>query len=337
MQEAQKKTLRSIRLFEDTLGLCVALYGEPSALADGWIENLPASDVFNMPPKGAPLEVLIQIEDITSQASFQVDFLDRYCINHEIIERQMGSTSRQRAGSKCDKECSTLLFFPHIPKAGGQTLTGALSSAFGAEKRLLIADPRFGGDLLPEDFCKLIPERLDNISVISGHLPMAKFISNIYVGNLLKQGKVRIFTSVRNPIDRIISLYNYIRLAVFHPLHKHVSAMPLDTFASQQPANFQYHFLSAYADDKPEDIFDYMDIFPLEYSRRGLQLLLESHYSITIPEITIQNSSTDLAEKRGITLFKSNDLRPELLRKLKDAHWIDYKIYELAKDRQLIT
>ena len=52
----------------------VALFGEPSALPDGWLENLPAAAVFAGSPDGLPREVALTLDDVARQVPLQPRF-----------------------------------------------------------------------------------------------------------------------------------------------------------------------------------------------------------------------------------------------------------------------
>jgi hypothetical protein len=57
-------TVRAVRLYRQADQLMVALFGEPSAVADGWLENLPAEAVFDGPVDVLPLEQTLPIEQV---------------------------------------------------------------------------------------------------------------------------------------------------------------------------------------------------------------------------------------------------------------------------------
>jgi hypothetical protein len=57
-------TVTAVRLFRDADQLMVALFGAPSPMADGWLENRPAAEVFAAPADGLPLEQTLPIEAV---------------------------------------------------------------------------------------------------------------------------------------------------------------------------------------------------------------------------------------------------------------------------------
>lgn len=67
-------SITSLKLFREEDDLMVALFGEPSALPDGWLENLPASAVFTASPECLPLEQHLSL----AEAAALVPLLPRF-------------------------------------------------------------------------------------------------------------------------------------------------------------------------------------------------------------------------------------------------------------------
>lgn len=84
------------------------------------------------------------------------------------------------------------LFFLHVPKTGGATLTGALSNRFAARDCLLLYYP-------PQ------PDvgSLDSLRYVSGHLPVS-FVDRFRMPPFL-------FTFLRDPVERALSAYSFYR------------------------------------------------------------------------------------------------------------------------------
>lgn len=59
--------VKAVKLFHDQGALFVALFGDSTPESDGWIRNLPASEVFLQIPPPLPVEQLIPVADIQSQ------------------------------------------------------------------------------------------------------------------------------------------------------------------------------------------------------------------------------------------------------------------------------
>lgn len=115
----------------------------------------------------------------------------------------------------------THLIFLHIPKAGGRTFHSILNKLYKPSERYLIAG------IINEsikDFQNLTNDQRENIKLLMGHMPFGlhKYFNNpsIYI------------TMLRNPIDRILSLYYYILRTPTHYLYNVVAGenMSLEDF-----------------------------------------------------------------------------------------------------------
>lgn len=84
------------------------------------------------------------------------------------------------------------LFFLHVPKTGGATLTGVLSNRFAARDCLLLYHP-------PQPDVSGI----DSFRYLSGHLPVS-FIDRFRMPPFL-------FTFLRDPVERALSAYSFYR------------------------------------------------------------------------------------------------------------------------------
>ena len=147
-----------------------------------------------------------------------------------------------------------LIYFPHIPKAGGETLKTFFNDVFSTKGSVRVWDPKFGADVSPDDFKKLDESQFEGKSAVVGHLPVAEFMKNDYCRRLYERNEVEILTSVRDPVERIISLYNYIRSKPAHPDNeRHLNTKP-SIFLRGQPGDFQTKFLSCEFFNTPADI-----------------------------------------------------------------------------------
>ena len=235
---------------------------------------------------------------------------------------------REMAGkSEAD---SPLVFFPHIPKAGGQTLIQGFYEAFGAEKCIKVWDPNFGADIDPAEFRNLSPDRFKGMSAVVGHLPVENFFENAYARGRFDSGRVRILTSVRHPIQRIISLYNYIAHSEQHPSHEEVRNISPVDFLLSQPADFQYHFLRWGDVATPEALFGAMEIFPIEQSIAGFSGFFDDTFGIHLGNLEIINKSEDLVDIGGI--LSDRDIPAGVMDDLADTHHTDLELYQKAWD-----
>ena len=100
------------------------------------------------------------------------------------------------------------LIFLHIPKAGGTTLNSILGNQYGRSNRIYINGIEDGIDKAKKTKVKSFNKTL----VFTGH--MAFGLHEYLPGNS------KYITYLRSPVDRVISLYQYILQNSKHPLHK---------------------------------------------------------------------------------------------------------------------
>ena len=106
-------------------------------------------------------------------------------------------------------EVSRALIFIHIMKAAGTSFNAVLEQQFKADKIY----SSYGVDLgeFERTFCQLTAEEQSNIELIRGHM--------IFGFHSFLPRAATYITLVRNPIDRVVSHYNYIMRRPEHPHH----------------------------------------------------------------------------------------------------------------------
>lgn len=96
---------------------------------------------------------------------------------------------------------SEMIFFMHLPRTAGTTLNTVLRNNFAPEAMLSVyKDTEYAR-------CReLEPEVLDRIRLVQGHLMPASYEPPTLYGR-----RVRMFTFLRDPLDRLISEYHFLK------------------------------------------------------------------------------------------------------------------------------
>jgi len=222
-----------------------------------------------------------------------------------------------------------IIYFPHIPKAGGTTLKQQFFKAFGNHDCLKIWDPRFGADVSPEGFKDVDKKTLQGIKAITGHLPVNLFFENQYAKAAFESGDIKIITAVRNPIDRVISLYNYVSHNRKHPNHLVMKNKSPIEFITEQKLNFQYNFLKFPNSDGLDAIFESITVFSIENSIAEFANFFQQELNFDVGRTEIKNTTVSIAG--GRKLFSMNDIPVEVLKQLEEKHYLDMSLYRHAK------
>lgn len=116
------------------------------------------------------------------------------------------------------------LLFLHIPKAAGTTLHSILEQHYAPSTQYSIFDP----DQKAKEFMRLPVERREPIRLLKGHVAFGLHRSLI--------GETTYITLLRDPVDRIISHYYYVKSEPTHYLYQRVMEqnMSLREYASSK-------------------------------------------------------------------------------------------------------
>ncbi len=133
-----------------------------------------------------------------------------YNINKTILKNNLISKTYGK---------NTVCFFSHVPKTGGTSFESILAKNFTVSEVLHVNAP----DL--NRFPKLLELKKNKPKFICGHHPMHGLLYQ-----LLPDTPLFHFTMLRDPVDRVISYYNYIKGKMDHPLHNHTADQTLTEF-----------------------------------------------------------------------------------------------------------
>ena len=136
--------------------------------------------------------------------------------------------------------------FSHVPKTAGTSLENILAKNFRFADVLHINAP----DL--NQCPQLLELKKNPFKLICGHHPIH---GQLY--GLLPNIKTFHLTMLRNPVDRVLSYYNYIQGKADHPMHGHAAGISLEQFIENNPSpelhNGQVRRFSGYLHQDPID------------------------------------------------------------------------------------
>jgi hypothetical protein len=212
-----------------------------------------------------------------------------------------------------------LIAFVHIPKAGGTSLMRLLADTYG--EKLLQAHPEIGW---PPTFSNAVMADIDE----------KRFFYKAYIGHFcygihrVFKRKTRYFSIVREPLERLESLYNFIRRFEAHHHYQKAQELDMDSFLSHlidtndlAISNLQCWMI---AGDTDVDLAlkrakeDFELIIPLSRVNEGVALLCDK-LKIARREMP--------AENRTNHVNKINSLRNTVYSKLLELSKGDFLLY----------
>jgi hypothetical protein len=130
------------------------------------------------------------------------------------------------------------LIFLHLPKTAGSTLRRILERQYGSDAVLGLYESTFG-----DEVATLTPEQMGSTRVIAGHF---------YFGvHEHLSGPWSYLTFLREPVERVVSHYHFVRRQPEHYLHEAALAMSLPEYVrfcgEAEPNNDQTRLLAGAA------------------------------------------------------------------------------------------
>lgn len=223
------------------------------------------------------------------------------------------------------------LIFLHIPKNAGATLHPILERHYGKRIRRSIS---FAEDL---EALKQLPEaERRHIRLVKGHMP---FGVHEYLA-----GRSRYITMLRDPAERVISHYYYVKRRPGHYLHHHVAAgMSLAEFASAgisgEMDNGQVRLLSGHDQDIPcgQCTPDLLDTAKRNIEDHFAVVGLKERYdeSLALMSIELDWNWTPYYLSLNITKNKpvAKQIDPATLEAIRSSNTLDFELYEWGVKR----
>ncbi len=129
------------------------------------------------------------------------------------------------------------LIFLHLPKTAGMTLRSVLASRYSGSRTLVIGND-INGDI--ERLVGWPQERRHRLDLLMGHMSFG-------LHRVLRPG-ARYVTVLRDPVDRVLSEYRFLKSNTRHPFHHAVAGLSLEQYLdsdySGQSGNGQVRLLS---------------------------------------------------------------------------------------------
>jgi len=209
-------------------------------------------------------------------------------------------------------------FFFHIPKCAGTSIWASIYDIYGTRHVYLVNSQRRRKKLAAA------PDAARAYSAVGGHARLGFFREHL--GTMARYHKI---VTLRDPIDRAISEYNFIRAQSTHPRNAQVAALSLETFARERLSwNPQVRLLTGRGDDV-EGAIDIVTRFFDDWSfSDDVGALVERLYVVTGVE------PRDAVHKnKGLSGPHREDLDRRTLRRLEARNRHDLALIEALRRR----
>lgn len=207
------------------------------------------------------------------------------------------------------------IFFFHIPKCAGTSVWRYLGKIYGHRRMFQIAN---ADDV--KSFNEMTLSHLRAYSVIGGHHFLSTYRDRL--GNF--DGYFRV-TAVRDPIERLISFYNFIRKDRKHPRFEQVRYATFEEFSLGEAPNSQTQLLTG-SEDHGEAIevldgwFDYYTV-----TERADDLM---HKLSEIGNVPAKRALHKNVSRKKV---RRQDVDPALISRLQQIHGADLRLYDHAR------
>lgn len=210
------------------------------------------------------------------------------------------------------------IFFFHIPKCAGTSVWRYLGKIYGHRHMFQIAT---GDDV--KLFNEMALSSLQSYSVIGGHHFLSTYRDRL--GDFEGYYKV---TAVRDPVDRLISFYNFIRRDRKHARYEQVKNATFEDFSLLEAPNSQTQLLTGGESfEEAAQILDgWFDYYTTTERADELMRKLSEIGEVPVRRTPHKNASWKKVKRDAVD--------PELVSRLQQRNAADLKLYEHARDRQ---
>jgi len=220
------------------------------------------------------------------------------------------------------------LIFQHIPKTAGTTVRVNLGQELSKEGIKGIHAYRAAG-VAPDAFPDY--DLTEDWRFLSGHVPFRFLSGNPKIDIQAKD--ILLLTFIRDPIDRLISLYNYVALNPKHPQCEEVRAQDGLDYVSAFGGNTQTNFILP-PEGMPRPDWKYI-IAPVDNVETTCQRVIQLMTGRDVPTeafVKKQNVTSDRqADFPDFKRLRREDIPQEQLGALLNKHAKDITLYEAAK------
>ncbi|WP_264739377.1 sulfotransferase family protein [Cytobacillus firmus] len=218
-----------------------------------------------------------------------------------------------------------IIIHTHIPKTGGMTLRSIANKNYEKEKMLTNVFP----SSLPQ-FKKDIVEKKD-IEFVTGHHP---FGLHMYTNK-----PCAYITMLRDPVDRVISMYFYNLRKVNHPLHKKVKELTFEEFINdkqltRRTVNRQIQKIVGNLNPEENDLKKAKKILAKHYKVVGITEMFDESIFLMKKELGWRDITY---ERKNYTADRptKDQFSDEIIEQIKELNHLDIQLYNWAKRKLL--